>query len=202
MKQQVAQPSEVIVDPNRDGIANALWKANSGTLALAGTTPDRFRFNTDDAVVRIDCLHGIFEFAVRFPTTGAQTPTNLANDIAFGLKNLSLGNLAKVDVFIDKSENSITFRTYDDYGTAEEATLEWDTDWNSALTIFRIGWSKDHVSLDVLVNSGTAWVNLASHTTRVPQRPLNPFVNVVGADDFDVDFIAIRNVQNSSVMLI
>jgi len=202
LQRQVSQPSDFIVDPNRDGVANALWYTNSGTLALAGTTPDRFRFNTDDGIVRMDMLDGQIEFAVRFPTTGVQTPTDLTDDIAFGLKNASMGNYAKIDVFIDQSGNSITFRTYDDAAQAQTTTLTWDTDWNTDLTIFRIGWDKAHVSLEVLVNADTSFTTLANHTTRVPRRPLNPFINVVGADNFDVDFLAVRNAQHSSIMLI
>ena len=199
---QVTQPSDFIIDPTRDGIANALWKAVSGTLALSGTTPERFRFNTDDAVVRADLLHATLDFSVRFPTTGVQTPTNLTDDIAFGFKNASMGNFGKIDVFVDQSEDEITFRTYDEFGTVESTVLTWDTDWNNAQTIFRIGWTDSHVSLDVLVNGETAFVNLANHTTRVPNRPLNPFVNVVGADNFDVDFLAVKRALHSSIMLI
>lgn len=201
-KQQVTQPSDFIIDPSRDGVTNALWKAYTGALALAATTPDRFRFNADDAVVRADLLFGIVEFAVRFPLTGVQAVTNLVNDIAFGLKNQSMGNLAKIDLFADKSENTLTFRTYDDCGTVQSTVIPWDTDWNGALTIFRFGWSDAHVSLDVLQAAGTAFTNLANHTTRVPLRALNPFVTVVGAENLDVDFIAIKNVQHSSIMLI
>ncbi len=199
---QVAQPSDFIVDFARDGIANALWKFFTGAGALAGTTPDRGRFNADDAVVRADCLHGIFEFAVRFPTTGVQTPSSLANDVSFGLKNQPMGNLGKVDVFVNKIGNSITFRTYDEFGTLQSTTLAWATAWNSALTIFRIGWDKTHVSLDVLASGGTAYTNLANHTTSIPKRALNPFITVVGNDNFDVDFLAVRNTQHSSIMLI
>lgn len=200
-KQQVSQPSHFLVDPNRDGIANALWKANSGTLALAGTTPDAFRFNADDAVVRADLLHANVEFGVKFPTVGAETPADLVNDIAFGLKNLSLGNLGKIDVFIDQSEDTMAFRTYDNYGTVQETALTWDTDWNSALTLFRFGWASSHVTLSVLNFEATEWEVLASHA-RVPSRPLNPFVHVVGADNLDVNFISVANAQHSNIMLI
>lgn len=198
----VSQPSTFVLDPNRDNITNALWKAASGTLALAGTSPDRFRFNTDDAVVRADLKYGQFIFAVRFPTSGAQSPTNLTDDIAFGLKNLSMGDLGKIDVFVDQSGDSITFRTYDEFGTLQSTTLTWDTNWNSSLTLFKLGWFQNHVSLDVLNDGGTSYTNLANHTTSVPNMPLNLFVNAVGADDFDVDFIMAKNAQNSSIMLI
>jgi len=199
---KTSQPSDFIVDPARDGIANALWFANSGTLALSGASPEQFRFNTDDAIIRADVKYGVFEFAVTFPTTGVQTPTDLTDDVAFGLKNISMGDYGKIDVFVDQSGDSITFRTYNNEGTIQSTTLTWDTDWNNALTIFRFGWGDNHVSLDVLVNAATTWTNLANHETSFPTRPLNMFVNVVGADNFDVDFIAARNVQNSSIMLI
>lgn len=202
LQRQTTQPSDFIVDPARDGIANALWKFYTGAGALAGTTPDRFRFNADDAVVRADCLNGIFDFAVRFPLAGVQTPTNLVNDITFGLKNQSIGNLGKIDFFVDKSENNATFRTYDEFGTVQSTVIAWDTDWNGALTIFRIGWDGKHISFDVMEAAATSFTNLANHTTRIPTRPLNPFVTVVGAENFDVDFIGIKNVQHSSIMLI
>lgn len=199
---KVAQPTHFIVDPARDGVANALWYTNSGALALSGASPNQFRFNTDDGIVRADLLYGVFEFSVRFPLAGVQTPTNLVNDIAFGLKNASMGNFGKIDVFIDQSGDSITFRTYDEFGTVQDTVLTWDTDWNTVQTIFRISWSQGQVTLEVLPNAATAWVALASHTARIPNRPLNPFVTVVGAENLDVDFIAVRNAQYSSIMLI
>jgi len=197
--QKIAQPTHFILDPNRDGIANALWYANSGALAISG---GKFRFNADDGIVRADLLYGIFEFSVNFPLAGVQTPTNLVNDIAFGLKNASMGNFGKIDVFIDQSEDDAAFRTYDEFGTLQETIFDWDTDWNAAQTIFRICWSDTQVTLQVLNDGETAWVSLVSHTTRIPNRPLNPFVNVVGAENLDVDFIAVRNAQYSSIMLI
>ena len=52
------------------------------------------------------------------------------------------------------------------------------------------------MSLDVLANAATSVVALANHklssTVNIPNRPLNPFVNVVGAENFDVDFIAVK----------
>lgn len=199
----MAQPADFIVDPARDGIANALWKFYTGAGALSGDTPDTFRFNADDAVVRADLLYAIVDFSVTFPTTGVQTPTDLANDISFGLKNQSRGTLGKIDVFVDQSGDSIVFRTYDEFGTVQSTTLTWDTDWNNAQTIFRIGWAKDHVSLQVLTAGGAAFdAILANHKTSIPVHPLNPFVTVVGAENFDVDFIAVKNAQHSSIMLV
>lgn len=202
LRTQTTQPSEFIADPSRDGIANALWLANVGTLALAGTTPNRYRVNTGDFIYRADIKHGIIEFAVRVPLAGVQTPTNLVDDLAFGLKNISMQNLAKIDIFIDKSADAIYFRTYDDFGTVETSTLTWDTAWNGALTLFRFGWSGSHVSLDVAANGDTAYTHLADHKVSVPDRPLNPFITAVGAENLDVDFMSFSNIQNSSIMLV
>lgn len=199
INQIVAQPSNFIIDPQRDAVDNALWKAATGTPAVSG---GKFRFNTAQGVARVNCLYGLFDFSVNFPTTGIQTPTNLTDDLAFGLKNLSLGNLSKIDVFIDQSGDSITFRTYDEFGTVQSTVLTWDTDWNSAQTIFRIGWSKNGVSLSVLTNGATSFTALATHSTSIPNRPLDIFVQAVGADNFDLDFIALKNVQSSSILLI
>jgi len=199
---QSATPVSFIVDPNRDGVANALWKAITGSLALSGATPDQFLFNTVDAVVRTDLLYGSFIFGVVFPTTGVQTPTNLADDVAFGLKNASMGDFGKIDVFIDKSEDTIEFRTHDEFGTEESTTLTWNTAWNNALTLFRITWSRGKVALEVLVNGETSWTELASHTTRTVDQPLNLFFNTVGADNVDVNFIAVKNALRTSTMLI
>lgn len=199
---KVAQPTYFIVDPDRDGVANALWYVETGALALSGASPDQFRFNADSGVVRADLLHGIFDFSVNFPLAGVQTPTNLVNDISFGLKNAAMGNLGKIDIFIDQSGDSIVFRTYDEFGTVESTALTWDTDWNGVQTIFRFSWSDGQVALQVLNNGDTAYSTLATHTTRIPIRPLNLFVTVVGAENLDVDFIAVRNAQYSSIMLI
>lgn len=67
-------PVSFIVDPQRDGISNALWKVVSGTPAVSS---NKFRFNTAEGLVRADVKFGRYEFAVTFPTTGSQTPTSL-----------------------------------------------------------------------------------------------------------------------------
>jgi hypothetical protein len=198
-KQQTPQPSYFIVDPARDGVANALWKFATGSGAVES---NKFRFNADDGVVRSDCRYGIFEFPVTFPLTGVQTPTNLVDDISFGLKGLGLSGFDSIQLFVDKSANKAYFRTVDEFGTQQETEITWDTGWNGAVTIFRFGWSKNNVSIDVLANGGTSWSNLANHSTNVPSRPLNPFVTVVGAENFDVNFISVKNAQSVSTMLI
>ena len=198
----ISSPSNFIVDPDRDGVANALWFANTGTLALAGTAPDRFRFNADDGIVRTDLRYATVAFAVNIPLTGVQTVTNLVNDIAFGLKNVSLDTLGKIDLFFDKSENTATFRTYDDFGTVETTAITYATAWNGVRTLFEFGWTEEGVTLYVVADGGTSRTTLAKHTTSTPSRPLNPFVTVVGAEDLDVYFIAVKNAQSSSIMLV
>ena len=206
LEQHSSQPSHFIVDPNRDGIANALWKTISGTPAVNGSLPDIvFRFNTAHGLVRADCLHGQFDFSVKFPLAGANTVTNLVNDISFGLENVSLGNLCRIEFFADKSANKAYFRTYDEFGTVTSTEVTWAVAWNGVATVFRFGWSDNGVSLQVLANAGTAFTSLATHKVadyNIPNRALNPFVNVVGAENLDVDFISMRNVQHSSIMLI
>lgn len=205
---QTSQPSDFIVDPARDGVANALWKFYTGAGALSAATPDQFRFNADDAVVRADVLHGILDFSVRLPLTGVQTPTDLTNDISFGLKNQSLGNLGKIELFFDQSADAVHFRTYDDFGTLKQTVVTFDTAWNDdAQTIFRLSWAPSHVSLEKMEASDTAFTFIASHKdedadTGVPTRPLNPFVTVVGAENLDVDFIGVKRAVHSSIMLI
>ena len=201
--QSRSQPLDFIADPARDGIANALWATISvGALGLSGATPEQFRFNTNHGLVRADALYGEFQFSVNFPTTVVQTPTDLADDISFGLENASMGTLGRIEVFVDQGADSIVFRSYDELGTVESTTLTWNTAWNSAQTIFKIAWSKGVANLVVIPAAATAETQLANHTTSVPNRPLNPFVNAVGADNFDVDWIVARNLSRNSFLLI
>lgn len=190
-----------IVDPQRDGIDNALWKAVTGTPTVFG---GKFRFNAQEGLVRADLLYGRIEFSVTLPLT-AKTGTiaDLVNDIDFGLKNLSLGNKSKIQVLFDKSEDTLTFNTYDRNGvTVETTNIPLQVEWNSAVTRFIIDWFNDRVRLSV-INVGTAVeITLAEHKTRVGQHPLNPYVKVVGAENFDVDYIAVEKSKGSSLMLI
>ena len=202
-QQQTSKPSDFMVDPARDGIANSLWDTVTGTPALSGATPNQFRFNASAAVVRSDLLHATVEFSVNFPLSGAQTPANLVDDISFGLRNQSLGNLGRIDVFVDSSADTITFRTYDDFGSLESTTLTWDTDWNGAQTIFRFAWhSNGGCALAVRADGDTEYTHLATHNTSIPTRSLNPYVTVVGGENFDLDFIAVKRALHSSLMLI
>lgn len=190
-----------IVDPQRDGIDNALWKAVTGTPTVSG---GKFRFNTQEGLVRADLLYGRIEFSVTLPITAVSgVISDLANDIEFGLKNLSLGNKSKIQVLFDDSENTLTLNTYDRNGvTVQTTNIPLQVAWNSAVTRFIIDWFQDRIVLSV-VNAGTATeIVLAEHKTRVGQHPLNPYIKVVGADNFDVDYIAVEKTKGSSLMLI
>ena len=193
-------PVSFIVDPQRDGVSNALWFEADPTLALSG---NKFRFNAASGVVRADVKYGRFEFSVTYPLTTGQTPTNLVNDIEFGLKNLSLGTLGKISVLADKSEDTFTFNTYDICGTAVQSTTITCTDaWGGAVTRFIIEWYNDRIRLLVIDPSATATRVLAEHKTKIGSYPLNPFVTVVGAESFDVDYIVVDNANKNSIMLI
>lgn len=281
-----------IVDPQRDGIDNALWHNVTGTPTVSG---GKFRFNTQEALVRADLMYGRIEFPVTMPlsavntieavvfsgtglndatsggtytdgivaatyvvtidtaaatdkftwtkngvtmatgvaiTTSAQdldegvtitfaaatghtlaeswtinvtinSAGDLVNDIEFGLKNLSLGNISKIQVLADKSEDAFLFKTYDRNGiTAQSTTIQWQGEWNSAVARFVIDWFIDRVRLSV-VNAGTETeITLAEHKTKVGQHPLNPYVKVVGAENLDVNYIAVEKAKGSSLMLI
>ena len=188
-----------VVDPQRDGVENALWLAVSGTLSVAS---NKFRFNAAEGLVRADLLYGRYEFPVTYPLTGSQTPTNLVNDIEFGLKNLSLGNKGKIKLLASKSGNSIVFTTYDDSGVAQNTTITWHIGWNGVETRFRIDWFQDRIGLSVLTGSDTEWEILANHKTRVGVYPLNPYVKVTGAENLDVAYILVEKAKESSIMLI
>jgi hypothetical protein len=188
-----------IVDPQRDGIGNALWFVVTGTPAVSSS---RFRFNTAEGLVRSDLKYGRFEFSLVLPTTGVQRPTNLNGDVEFGLKNLSLGTLGKIAIVISKSGNSITLKSYDDYGTLTSTVLTWRDAWNSAQTIFIFEWFNDRVRLSVREASGTTASVEAEHTTGIPNRPLNMYVKASDNDNIDVDFIAVREANVNSTMLI
>lgn len=202
---QVSQPSSFVVDPQRDGVANALWKALTGAPSVAG---GKFRFNTADGLVRADLRYAIVDFSINLPLTGVQTPANLVDDLAFGLKGAALGDLGRIEVLFDKSEDNAALNTYDEFGTVTQTVLTLDAGWNAARTLFRVEWAPNHVTLKALKASATAWVTLASHkdsdTTPagIPNRPLSPHVKSVGAQNFDVDFIAVTRAQGSSIMLI
>lgn len=188
-----------VVDPQRDGVDTALWLAVTGTPTVAS---GKFRFNAAEGLVRADLLYGRYEFAVTTPLTGSQTVTNLVNDIEFGLKNLSLGNKGKIMLFADKSENTFQFSTYDDLGTVQTTAITWHTGWNAVEARFRIEWFTDRIVLSVLTGSSTTWEILASHKTSVGVYPLNPYVKVTGAENFDVSYILVEKAKESSIMLI
>lgn len=186
-----------VVDPQRDGVDNALWLAVTGTPTVAS---GKFRFNAAEGLVRADLLYGRYEFAVTAPLSGSQTVTNLVNDIEFGLKNLSLGNKGKIMLFADKSENTFQFSTYDDVGTVQTTSITWHTGWNAVETRFRIDWFQDRIILSVLAGSDVEI--LATHKTSVGVYPLNPYVKVTGAENFDVSYILVEKAKESSIMLI
>lgn len=188
-----------VVDPQRDGVDNALWLTVAGTLAVAS---NKFRFNASEGLVRADLLYGRYEFAVTYPLTGVQTPTNLVNDLEFGLKNLSLGNKGKIKLLASKSGNSIVFTTYDDQGTAQNTTIQWHTGWNGVEARFRIEWFQDRIILSVLTGSDSIWEIIATHKTSVGVYPLNPYVKATGAENFDVAYILVEKAKESSIMLI
>lgn len=203
MSNPYANMLSFVVDPQRDGVDNALWYFPTGTGAVAS---NKFRFNTAEGVVRSDLLYGRYEFNVTFPLTGSQTVTNLVNDIEFGLKNLSLGNLGKIYAFADKSEDKFFFRTYDDQGVVQETEITWHASgtlgWNGVAARFRIEWFNDRVIFSVLTNTSSTWEILATHKVRVGVYPLNPYVKVVGAENFDVAYILVEKAKESSIMLI
>lgn len=188
-----------VVDPQRDGVDNALWLPVTGTLQVASS---KFRFNASEGLVRADLLYGRYEIPVTFPLTGVQTVTNLVNDIEFGLKNLALGNKGKIMLFADKSEDTFQFTTYDDVGTAQTTSITWHTAWNGAEARFRIEWFTDRIILSVLSNGSTIWEILATHKTSVGVYPLNPYVKVTGAENLDVSYILVEKAKESSIMLI
>jgi len=55
-----------VVDPQRDGVDNALWLPVTGSLAVASS---KFRFNASEGLVRADLFQGRYEFPVTFPLT-------------------------------------------------------------------------------------------------------------------------------------
>jgi hypothetical protein len=202
MSNAYAELHSFIVDPQRDGIDNALWKAVTGTPIVSG---GKFRFNANEGLIRADLLYGRVIFPITLPLTGGETPqaiTDLVADIEFGLKNLSLGNIGKISVLFDKSEDILTFSTYDRFGTVQSTNIVLDTAWNSAVTSFIIDWFNDRIVLSVVNTSGTSEKVIATHKTRVGQHPLNPFIKVTGAENLDVSYVAIEKAKSSSLMLI
>lgn len=190
----------IVIDPQRDGIANALWHVVTPDLAVSG---GKFRFNAAEGLVVGDLKFGRFEFKVNFPLTGVQTPANLNNDIEFGLKNLSLGTIGKISVLADQSAGTFIFTTYDVKGSSPQVTtIPWNTAWNGVDVRFVIEWFNDRVALCAYVVSGTALEVLAQHKTSVGQYPLNVFVSATGNDNFDVSYIVLDNVMQNSFILV
>lgn len=205
-------PSSFVLDPNRDGIANALWKAAVGTPGVNGSYPDiTFRFNTAEGLVRTDLIYARLEFSCVFPLTGVQTPTNLNNDLEFGFKNASLGDKGKMSVLVDKSDNCAYFRVYDRSGTIKlNQAIAWKTAWNGVSSVWVIFWVNDRVVLRVNGEVVAEYRSSDNVNTTSPVNvqgnvgflPLNPFVIAVGNDNFDLDYIAVTEAKNSSIMLV
>jgi len=203
MYRNVVSPESFVVDPIRDGVANALWANIAGTPAVAS---NKFRFNADESLVRADLKFCRLEFMVNIPLTGVQTPADLVNDVEFGLKNVALGNKGKITVLLDQSEGTISFSAYDETGTViETVTFDWDTDWNGTDTKFIIFWASDRAVLYVDgadPSNKVAEIQKPSDIGVFSRYPLNPWIKVTGAENVDVAYIAVDNAQSSSIMLI
>lgn len=134
------QLASFVVDPARDGVTNALWLAVSGTLALSAATPKQFKFNAAEGLVRADIKFGRVEFSVSYPLTGSQTPTTLASDISFGLKNLSLNGKGSVIVNANHLTGNMELIVSDRYGNTQTIAIPWRIAFNAAKKLFVIDW--------------------------------------------------------------
>lgn len=199
-------PTSFVLDPNRDGIANALWLAAVGTPATSGSYPDKvFRFNTAEGLVRADLQYTRVEFSAIVPLTGVQTPSSLNNDLEFGLKNASLGDKGKISVLISKSLNAAFFRVYDKDGNLVlNQSIAWKTTWNATSTVWVMQWVNDRIVLRI---SGEVIAQYRSSDSlnvqgKIGFLPLNVFALAVGNDNFDFDYMAVTESKNSSIMLV
>lgn len=201
LSRQIAQPTHYIIDPQRDGV-HGLWKDVTGAVTVASS---KYRFNADEGLITADLLYATVDFMIKVPLTGVQTPTDLVNDIDFGLKNLSLGNRGKIQLLLDKSEDSFSLVTYSDTGGASSITaITWQTAWNGQDILCRVNWDKKRIYITIDVEGVGVAVNVDHQTAdskQVGSFPLNPYVRVVGAENLDVSFIAIRNAQRSSIII-
>lgn len=195
MTEFIKQPTNYRIDPERDGIDTAIWKTLSGTIALEGGSPDEFIFNEDYATTTLECIRGIFEFAVEFPLTGSQDPSDLVDNIEFGLHGSCWDGFRHIKLLADKTAGTLTFRTTDDLFNEEVTTITWNDAFNGDLVVFTITWNEDRILLHLLGDGGSLSQFVAEHTNHIPTFALNPYVKVDGAENFNIQWITLKNVH-------
>lgn len=151
------QNASFIIDAARDGIANALWFAVSGTPAMSGATPNQFRFSGDEGLVRTDVKYGRYEFSTSFTSLGSGvSPAGLVGNIEFGLKNLSLGARGYIRVVAKTGDTNMYFETADRYGSAQSFAFPWKAAYTTDKAQWIIDWfdGKPMAKLSIVVADG------------------------------------------------
>ncbi len=200
MHSPTSQPSFIVVDPIRDGIANALWKNVTGTPTIASS---RFNFNAQEGLIRADLLGAHVEFALKVPAV----PTT--GDVReWGLKNLALGNRSKI--FFGVVDTAFSTNTYDDNGLVTlSSPVTWQAAWTNVDILFIIDWFEDRVVFSVQVVSTGAKSIVAVHKVDastppkpvVGYAPLNPYIKNGNSDNLSSPYILIKS-RNTSILLI
>lgn len=190
-----------IADPNRDGTGAQMWAAIVGAMATTGSLPNKlFRFSTVFGVLRPDLKYARVEFGVKLPLTGSQNASNLANDLEIALQNVSLGNKGKIALRWTQATGILAFNVYDNTGTLIESTpITQDITWNGTVTPFTFLWFNDRVVL--LINNVVIHETKPSDSGKLSRYALNASVQAVGADNFDIAYIAVDGAVSVSRFL-
>lgn len=193
-------PVSFVIDPQRDGIENALWKEVTPTIAVSG---GKFRFNAAEGLVRADIKYARVEIPMVLPLTTGQNVGDLVNDIEFGLKNLSLGTKGSIKVLLDQSAGNCVFTTCDNLGDSQTTSFTISDTVNAGeQLVFVIEWFNDRIRLNILEPADLLMRVIVEHRSKVGSYPLNPFISVVGAEDVDVPYIVVDNAHQNSIMLV
>lgn len=132
-------------------------------------------------------IYGKYEFGLLQPTAPGAGTNN-----SFGLrapKDDTTGSdtgLVGGGIYFEMDTNSV-FRavSYDDFGNRQATVIDWDTDWDGKQAKYTINWEADIVNF--LVNDTI----VATHSTRVPTKPLPLELRNGAATNIDMAYVRV-----------
>lgn len=200
MYQKQNSPSSYVLSPYKDGSSpSSFWRAISGSVTISSNKYSVAA--TSEIIALVDCRYTRLKlWNVDLGLTGSQTPTNLNNDVEFGLKEIVSG--AKATFLMDQSADAMVISIVDEDGNAQTATVAWVTTWNGAATEFEIQWFNDRVVFKVAGAVVGEFKKLTSGGTtyKVPEIPLNFWIKTTGTDSPKIGLVYIDKAEESSVL--
>jgi len=154
------------------GYDNTIWNTISGTPSATG---GKVRLNAAVIATYQALRNCILQMALNIPVA----PT--AGDVrVFGLYSPTLGNKGKI-VF-DITDTALTAKVYDEDGVViDSKTIDWDSDWTAAETLFEIVVSERNVMFKI-----AGGIVARFDDVEVAKFPLNIYINNGNSDNLDI----------------